>query len=37
MNKLTTKQKKFIEAYDGNATQAAIDAGYSKKTAGVIG
>lgn len=31
--KLTAKQKKFIAAYDGNATQAAIAAGYSKKTA----
>jgi phage terminase small subunit len=31
--KLTPKQKKFIAAYDGNATQAAIAAGYSKNTA----
>lgn len=39
MQKLTLKQKKFIDAYIalGNATQAAIQAGYSKKTAGVIG
>jgi phage terminase small subunit len=27
--KLTTKQKRFIEAYNGNGTQAAIKAGYS--------
>ena len=30
---LTAKQQRFIEAYDGNATQAAIQAGYSKDTA----
>jgi phage terminase small subunit len=32
---LTTKQRKFIDAYleSGNATQAAIAAGYSEKTA----
>lgn len=37
--KLTLKQKKFCEHYlkTGNATQAALKAGYSKKTAGVIG
>lgn len=38
--KLTTKQDKFVKAYllnGGNATQAAITAGYSKKTAQVIG
>lgn len=29
----TTRQQRFIEAYDGNATQAAIQAGYSEKTA----
>lgn len=36
---LTNKQKQFINEYliDLNATQAAIRAGYSKKTAGVIG
>lgn len=36
---LTRKQKRFIQEYliDLNATQAAIRAGYSKKTAGVIG
>lgn len=37
--KLTAKQKKFCEEYiiDCNATQAAIRAGYSKKTAATIG
>lgn len=38
--KLTPKQDAFVKAYllnGGNATQAAIDAGYSKKTAQVIG
>lgn len=37
--KLTDKQKKFCEEYliDCNATQAAIRAGYSKKTAYSIG
>ncbi len=34
---LTTKQRKFIEAYSGNATEAALIAGYSKKTAYAIG
>ena len=36
---LTQKQKKFIQHYliDFNALQAAIAAGYSKKTAGVTG
>ncbi len=29
---LTTKQKRFIEAYTGNASAAAIAAGYSEKT-----
>lgn len=39
-NKLTPKQKAFADEYiinGGNATQAAIKAGYSKKTAGRIG
>ncbi len=38
-NKLTDKQRRFCEEYciDLNATQAAIRAGYSKDTAGVIG
>ena len=38
-NKMTDKQKRFCDEYliDLNATQAAIRAGYSKKTAGVIG
>ena len=37
--KLTNKQSRFVEEYliDLNATQAAIRAGYSKKTANVIG
>lgn len=36
---LTPKQKRFVDEYlvDGNATQAAIRAGYSSKTAGSIG
>jgi phage terminase small subunit len=36
---LTTKQQKFVDSYveSGNATKAALDAGYSKKTARVIG
>ncbi|NCC96729.1 MAG: terminase small subunit [Synergistales bacterium] len=34
---LTAKQRAFVEAYDGNATEAAIAAGYSKKTAYSIG
>ena len=40
MTKLTTKQDAFVKAYllnGGNATQAAIRAGYSAKTAGWIG
>ena len=38
-NKLTIKQQKFVDEYliCGNATQAAIKAGYSKKTAQAIG
>lgn len=37
--KLTEKQKRFADEYikSGNATQAAIKAGYSKKTANRIG
>ena len=35
--KLTTKQKAFIQSYCGNATEAALKAGYSKKTARSIG
>ena len=37
--KLTPKQQKFADYYveTGNATEAAIRAGYSKKTAAVIG
>ena len=39
MAKLTAKQSKFVEEYliDLNATQAAMRAGYSQKTAGLIG
>jgi phage terminase small subunit len=39
MAKLTPKQKRFVDEYliDLNATQAAIRAGYSEKTANVIG
>lgn len=39
MLKLTLKQKRFADEYiiSGNATQSAIKAGYSEKTAGVIG
>ena len=33
MSKLTPRQRRFVEAYTGNATQAAISAGYSAKTA----
>lgn len=36
-NKLTDKQQRFVEAYDGNATQAAIAAGYSEKSAEKLG
>jgi phage terminase small subunit len=35
--KLTSKQKKFVALYDGNAAKTAILAGYSKKTARSIG
>ncbi|WBA79565.1 terminase small subunit [Endozoicomonas sp. GU-1] len=40
MAKLSPKQEAFCRAYitnGGNATQAAISAGYSKKTARVVG
>lgn len=39
MAKMTAKQQRFCDEYliDLNATQAAIRAGYSPKTAGVIG
>ena len=36
-DKLTVKQLRFVESYDGNATAAAIAAGYSVKTACFIG
>ncbi len=31
--KLTSRQRKFVVLYEGNATRAAIKAGFSKKTA----
>lgn len=34
---LTAKQRAFVENYTGNATEAAIKAGYSPDTAGSIG
>lgn len=34
---LSTKQKRFIAAYNGNATAAAIEAGYSERNADKIG
>lgn len=39
MAKLTLKQQKFADEYiiSGNATQAAIKAGYKEKTANRIG
>lgn len=39
MKKLTIKQRKFADEYikTGNATQSAISAGYSEKTAGQVG
>ena len=39
MTKLTEKQKRFADYYieTGNGTEAAVKAGYSKKTARVIG
>mgnify|MGYP003661019978 CR=1 FL=1 len=40
MSNLTPKQDAFVKAYllnGGNGTQAAIDAGYSEKTAKAIG
>ena len=39
MTKLTEKQKRFADYYieTGNKTEAAVKAGYSKKTARVIG
>lgn len=36
-NKLTARQKRFIDAYNGNATEAAKTAGYSEKNADKIG
>jgi phage terminase small subunit len=37
MGKLNAMQQRFIEAYAGNATEAALAAGYSPKTAEVQG
>ncbi|QTX33352.1 terminase small subunit [Aminithiophilus ramosus] len=37
MAKLTAKRRAFVEAYAGNATEAALSAGYSPKTAHTIG
>ncbi|MDL2279234.1 terminase small subunit [Desulfovibrio sp. OttesenSCG-928-G11] len=34
---LTAKQRCFVEAYTGNATEAALQAGYSPKTARSMG
>lgn len=36
---LTAKQQRFVDAYDGNATQAAADAGYkgNRKTLEAVG
>lgn len=34
---MTAKQQRFVDAYDGNATKAAIAAGYSKRTAQRMG
>ncbi|GHV43199.1 hypothetical protein FACS1894187_25560 [Synergistales bacterium] len=34
---MNARQKAFVDAYEGNATQAAIKAGYSQKTARSIG
>lgn len=35
--KLNDREQAFCDAYRGNKTQAAIEAGYSAKTAGTIG
>ncbi|MDM7455471.1 terminase small subunit [Lacticaseibacillus paracasei] len=37
--RLTAKQKKFVDSYiaDSNATKAALEAGYSKRTARFVG
>lgn len=34
---LNDREQAFVDAYRGNKTQAAIEAGYSTKTAGTIG
>ena len=35
--KLRPQQQRFVDAYNGNATEAAVAAGYSKKTARIQG
>lgn len=35
--KLSTKQQRFVDCYTGNATEAALKAGYSKRSAKTIG
>lgn len=35
-DELTVRQKRFVELYDGNATEAAVKAGYSQKYANRI-
>ena len=35
--KMTARQRTFVEAYSGNATEAAIKAGYSRRSAYSIG
>ena len=37
VEKLTLKQQRFVNFYEGNASEAALKAGYSKKTAPFIG
>lgn len=37
VKKFTVKQQRFVDFYDGNATDAALKAGYSEKTAAFIG
>jgi phage terminase small subunit len=37
MQKLTERQKRFIKFYNGNAAEAAVQAGYSKGIAKTVG
>ena len=37
MADFNARQRKFVKFYEGNATEAAIRAGYSKASAGTIG